>query len=352
MEKITIVEKKRKNYTTLYLKYSKSKEWEPLNLYLYGKSKKADAETYLRAESIRAKRMMDMANSNYDMPVSQLNKDFLAFYKKMIDERPDYERRASVHKHLIAFCEKEGLKKLTFSDIGESFWNKFKRYLVEDHDHKQITIHTVFGIIKTVLYRAERDGIIYKNPLKHIKEKKPKSTRTYLTWEELNRLYNTPCTDNEVSSAFFFSCYTGLRLSDIENLKKKNFHFSDMKIIIPSMVKTDDAVIVDFNKNALGFVKLDKLGNDELVFKLPSRSIMHPCIKQWAAGAKIEKNVSFHTSRHTFATGILTYDGELATAQALLGHSNPNETLIYAKIIDEKRKKAIDRLPKLKKNKR
>lgn len=347
MQKITITKKQRKNYTSLYLVYSKSKSWVPLGLYLYG-DKKTDAATMAQAEQIRAKKMLEDSADNFDIPAGQKNKDFLVFYKQIIDERPDYERRASVYRHLLTYCELNGIKRLTFNDINESFWNRFKRYLVETAEHKQITVHTVLGIIKTVLNRAERERIVYKNPLKDIREKKPKSTRTYLTWGELQKLSDTPCSIPAVKNAFFFSCYTGLRLSDDEQLKKKYFNFADFKIIIPGMEKTDDPVIIDFNENALKYVDLENKKPTDFVFDLPARSIMHPVIKQWAAAAGIEKNISFHTARHTFATGILTYGGDLATAQALLGHASPNETVIYAKIIDEKRKRAIGNLPALK----
>ena len=61
----------------------------------------------------------------------------------------------------------------------------------------------------------------------------------------------------------------------------------------------------------------------------------------------IEKNISFHTSRHTFATLSLTYDVDIYTVSKLLGHSDVRITQIYAKLIDKKKEEAIDKLPTL-----
>jgi integrase/recombinase XerD len=340
--------KKRSKGSTGYLVIRGEGEtvWERIGLQLTG-DKKIDKDIIAAAERIRAKRLIEIVEQGYNIPSINANKDFLQFYKTVIDERPEYERRAAVYKNLTEFSNKNN-ERITFKDLNENFWNRFKNFLVEEKGYAKFTIHTILSIIKAVLNRSVRDKVISKNPLSNVKEKRPDSTRTYLTWEELQTLYETPCVHDVVKRAFVFSCYTGLRLSDIEALRKK--YFWEDRIVIPSMEKTKDSVIIDYDKSLLEYIPdFDGFNDEDLVFSLPARSTIHTTIKEWAFAAGIKKNISYHTSRHTFGTGLLTYGGDIATAQKLLGHRDIRDTMIYAKIIDEKRKSAINNLPKLRK---
>ena len=81
------------------------------------------------------------------------------------------------------------------------------------------------------------------------------------------------------------------------------------------------------------------------VFNVPCQSQLGKVLKQWCKDAGIDKRVSFHTARHTFATLALTQGVELYTVSKLLGHKTIQATQIYAKIIDEKKKAAMELLP-------
>lgn len=317
--------------------------WEPIGLTLTGRPS-IDKEIKLSAEKIKAKRLIEIVEKGYDIPPTLSNRDFLKYYKKVIDERPEYERRASVYKHLCNFTKGN---RLTFRDINESFWEKFRKYLAEEKNHSQYTIHTVLSIIKAVLNRAVRDRIIFRNPLQDVKEKRPSSDRTYLTLEELKQLDKTPCPDNEIKRAFFFSCYTGLRRSDMLALKKKDI--VNDEIILKKMQKTKEPLRVPIGTTAKKYMgDISGLNDDDFIFsKLPAWSTVSIIIKNWVKLAGINKKITYHSSRHTFATLILTYGGSLETVRDLLGHGDIRETQIYAKIIDKKKEEAIKRLPDL-----
>ena len=81
------------------------------------------------------------------------------------------------------------------------------------------------------------------------------------------------------------------------------------------------------------------------IFNLPSQTQLGNVIKPWCKDAGIDKRVSFHTSRHTFATLTLTQGVDLYTVSKLLGHKTIQATQIYAKIVDEKKKAAMEMLP-------
>ena len=343
---ISIREKKRKNGTSLYLdiNFKGVRKWVPLNLILTGK-KSIDNETMLQAEKIRAKYLLDLSSERFDIEqVLSGNKDFIVYYKKIIDENPEYERRVSVYKHLCKYCELNFIEKLYFKDINESFWEKFRKYLITEAELAQSTIHLTLRHIKSALNRAVREKIILSNPLQFIKEKKPVGTRTYLTFDELKLLKDTPCNNEAVKNAFFFSCYTGLRLGDVEKLRKKDFINNELII---KMKKTGDNISNPVDGKIDSFVNLDGKSDEDLVFNLPARSIINTTIHSWTKAAGIKKNVSYHTSRHTFATMILTYGGSLEAVKELLGHKDIRETQIYAKLIDEKKREAIKNLPEL-----
>lgn len=303
--------------------------------------KSIDKDTMNEAERIRAKRLLDLSAGKYDLEPVLTNKNFLQFYKKMIDEFPEYERRASVYKHLTGYCELNHIERLNFSDINEGFWERFKRYLITQAHHSQSTIHLVLAIIKAILNRAVRDKIILTNPLNYVREKTPKSTRTYLTLEELKKMRETKCLNDEVKQAFLFSCYTGLRLSDIEKIRSENLVNDTFRI---KMKKTSNDLINPVDNKALKYIDRTREG---ILFNLPARSTINLVIRSWAAAAGITKKVSYHTSRHTYATLHLTYGTSIEVLRDLLGHKDVRETQIYAKIIDQKKKEAINNLPEL-----
>ena len=85
--------------------------------------------------------------------------------------------------------------------------------------------------------------------------------------------------------------------------------------------------------------------SDGLVFSdMPSEPSMNRALKRWVASAGINKNITLHTSRHTFATLLLTKGVDIYTTSKLLGHSKVSTTQVYAKIIDKKKEDAVDLL--------
>lgn len=95
--------------------------------------------------------------------------------------------------------------------------------------------------------------------------------------------------------------------------------------------------------------QLPPKGNDvDLVFgKLPDNSYIDKLLKIWAKDARITKNLTFHVSRHTFATLSITYGAELYTVSKLLGHADIKTTQIYADVINEKKRDAVNSIPSI-----
>lgn len=218
-------------------------------------------------------------------------------------------------------------------------------------DLAQSTVAHYFSSLGSVLNRAYRDNLIPFNPISKMaraeKAQAPESMRAYLTMDEVQLLASTPCRRPEVKQAFLFSCFTGLRLSDIMKL--------DWSMIVDApngglqvqerQQKTGRIVYVPLSDNAL--VWLPERRKAGKVWPLPTDGAVGRNVVRWAKEAGLAKRVTFHVARHTYATLLLTYGADIYTVSSLLGHKSVATTQIYAKIVDEKKRRAVDMIPAL-----
>ena len=112
------------------------------------------------------------------------------------------------------------------------------------------------------------------------------------------------------------------------------------------MKKTKDPIYIPLSEQALKWLpKRPKGAKDEdKIFGLPTISRVCLIIDAWTKAAGIKKHVTFHVARHSFATMMLTLDVDLYTTSKLLGHKDVSTTQIYAKIIDQKKTDAVNRV--------
>ena len=174
----------------------------------------------------------------------------------------------------------------------------------------------------------------------------PPVERDYLTADELKTLAAAKCPNDQVRAAFLFSCFCGLRLSDVEGLTWAEVHQDgDTWQIETRMQKTRQILYLPLSDAARRYMpeRGDK-GPESRVFDLPKRVTTQCDIRTWVQRAGITKNISFHCARHTFATLALTQGADLYSISKLLGHTNVNTTQIYATIIDQKKQAAVNLL--------
>ena len=180
--------------------------------------------------------------------------------------------------------------------------------------------------------------------------KKPESQRQYLTVEEVKRLIATECRDRTVKMAYLFSCYTSLRISDIRAMRWKNIVCNNGNYMLSFIMrKTSKPTYTPLSANAMLWLP-ERSSEDEeaLVFgDLPSAPTVSEILNDWAKDAKIDKHITYHTSRHTFGTMMLTAGAELYMTSKLMGHADVRTTQIYAKIIDSKKIEAVNLVDKM-----
>ena len=211
------------------------------------------------------------------------------------------------------------------------------------------TADTYCQRFRTALNEAVREGLMEKNPWNKLetieKIKKPESKREYLTIDEMRSMIATDCPNELVKRAYLFSCFTGLRISDVKNLKWDNVYIENEQTYVSVvMKKTTKPLYIPLSRQALKWMP-EKGGNssDGYVFgNLVNYGNVNENLKKWAEAAGIRKHISYHTSRHSFATMMLTLGADLYTVSKLLGHSSVKHTQIYAKIIDRKKDEAVN----------
>ena len=252
-------------------------------------------------------------------------------------------------QHLKAF---NGTKKLKIKNIDAKFCKNFAIYLT--NRMKSSSAKTYMQKLHALLEDAVFCGYISYNPMPAIDRMLPRyvpNSKDHLTVSEVKKLELTHCRHQSTKLAFLFSCYTGLRLSDIETLRWTDIcKQSNGYLLKKIQVKTNCEVQVPLGKQAVKILKQVEIKNSQhsdYVFELPSRSTISTDLKTWANAAGIYKNITFHVSRVTFVTLSIAADVNIYVVSKLCGHTNVKTTQVYARIIDTTQQDAIMRLDEI-----
>ena len=175
------------------------------------------------------------------------------------------------------------------------------------------------------------------------------SHREFLTFEELQQLAATPFDMPNFKKAFLFSALTGLRWSDITALKWENIHYSEKDgwMLKFTQKKTKGAEILPIPEQAVKLLGDRKEPQDDVIPGLTYSAWYNKKLKAWVMNAGINKKITFHCARHSFATLQLSMNTDIYTVSKLLGHRHLKTTEIYAKVIDKKKIEAANRIPEL-----
>jgi len=347
--KVTLRKRKLKNKTSLYLDIYSQGQRERVNLGMYlTNDKETNKETLLLANKIRTKREAELQNNVHGfVPDYKKQTSFIKYFESKIKPNSKWTVKHSTLKHIKEFTKS---KDVSFNQINEKWLENFKVYLFSKVSSNSASIY--FQKTKEALSAAKFEKIIITNPAEFVKNIPMKdSKREYLTEDEIIMLVNTKCYNTEIKQAFIFACFTGLRFSDIKRLEWSNIKKDHIELV---QKKTDDNIYIPLSSTAKSILD-NKQRNVSYfpsvkIFQLPNRWFYNEILKRWFKEANIGKNASSHVARHTYATLNLTKGTDLFTVSKLLGHKNLKTTQIYGKIIDKKKKEAVDRLPEIKIN--
>jgi integrase len=234
--------------------------------------------------------------------------------------------------------------KLSLGEIDKQFIDEYTNYMVGlGNNHN--TISKARAWIKAQLNRAVDLKKISRDDVDPIEVSRIKGNREFLTIEEINKLEALLASNklkrnlHQVLKYFLFCCYTGLRYSDIKILKYK--HILDNATISIVMHKTGEPVRIPLIDQAKKFI-----GNglpEQKIFRVftdqPTNRYLKEIMK--LEDVKINKSISFHCARHTFATMAITIGIPIEVISRILGHTELSTTQIYAKIEDPLKEKEM-----------
>lgn len=278
--------------------------------------------------------------------------NFVEYFKCLADKRKasNHDNWVSAYNYLLKYTKGQ----LKFSDLNVKFCNDFKEYLLTTKSNKsskvklsQNSVVSYFNKLKAALKQAFKDGYLNTDLNGKVEAVKQAETqRGFLTIEELNRLAKTDCNNPLMKRAALFSALTGLRFSDIRNLVWGELEYIEGNgyFIKFKQQKTKGVEMMPISEQAYSLLGEPKEANEMVFDGLIYSAYENKHLYQWIGAAGITKNITFHCFRHTFATLQLSKGTDIYTVSKMLGHRELKTTQIYAKIIDQTKREAADKI--------
>lgn len=338
---------------SLYLDiYHNKNQWQE-NLKLYLENEKGDKEIKLMnketmaiAQKVKIEKLHFLQNNIFGFKTDSLSFiSFNDFFKSLWKEREktgvNFDSWDSVYKHMQNFNDR-----INFSEIDERLLEKFKVYLLKNLHQNSASQY--FNIFKHSIHEAFRKKLISTDPATRVKSIKNVDThREFLTVDEVRKLIRTECRYENLKRAFLFSCYTGLRWSDVSKLTWKEIRKNEeVNYIAFTQKKTNNSELLPISQEASQFLGIRDKDETNRIFKgLRYSAYMNVALSNWVMKAGITKKITFHCSRHTHAILLLNNGVDIYTVSTLLGHRDLKTTSIYAKVLNNTKVEAINKLP-------
>ncbi|PKH66697.1 integrase [Flavobacterium sp. ALD4] len=273
-------------------------------------------------------------------------KQYLSKIKKLVGlEIKDntYNKFVYVGNHLEAFL-KWKYKKTDYplKELSLQFLTDFDYYLKTEKKQEQITINKTIQRLRTPIKQAISEGYLDRDPFIMHKSKTVRKTVIFLSTEELKTLEEAVLLQNRLSiiqDLFIFCCYTGLAYNEMAHLEKSNIQigFDNVNWIQMKREKTQRQISIPILPKAQEII--EKYSTDgNLIFPSISNQKFNSYLKEIADITGIEKRLTHHTARKTFASTVLLYnDVPMEIVSELLGHSNMLITQeSYGKVVQRK----------------
>ena len=336
------------------------RSYEYLKMYIIPETddnaRKRNIVTMTAANAIKSKRIIEMTNgeAGIKMP-DEKPKMLLSEWMQQYMANQESKGKKGLHQIKVAMqiLKDYAGEQVTMEGVDKTFCKGYIDYLLTEYQPmgkpiSRFTAQNYYRVLNCALNAAVRADIIKVNPMNKLdnseKIRRPDSKREYMTIEEIRSLIAAQMEYSAVKNAYLFSCFCGLRISDIIGLKWKNVYIDNGQYRLEVvMQKTKEPTYLPLSEEALKWMPArgEKTAEDH-VFDLPSPTYINVILKPWAKAAGIDKHFTFHTARHTFATMMLTLGVDLYTTSKLLGHADVKMTQVYAKIVNRKKDEAVN----------
>ena len=257
------------------------------------------------------------------------------------------ERYTTSLKHTIEFMQwKYNISDIDITKIDHAFITDYEFWLRSVRNCANNTAVKYIKNFNKIIKICLANDWIDKNPFANYKSKVKEVERVYLTEDEVQAIIEKEFKTERLSlvrDIFLFSCFTGLAYIDVKNLTKSHISFGidGEKWIFTHRQKTESAskipilpvtqMIIDKYENH------PQSNNQEKLLPILSNQKMNAYLKEIATVCEIEKELTFHIARHTFATTVTLTNGvPIESVSKMLGHKNLRTTQHYAKVLDRK----------------
>jgi integrase len=240
-------------------------------------------------------------------------------------------------------------KNLTFKDVNSLLLEDFCTFLTDPKNKLSgETAHNYFSRFKKVMNYAVKKGYLDREVVEvrfRGQSKNNRERKEILSADEIQLMASTRCGNEEIKKGFLFACFTGLGLKELQDLKWAEVANGVLK---KNRAKTGVLINSYLNETALNILdNCDK--KSEYIFQLAhiSTNGVNKTLGLWVKRAGINKKLTFYCARHTYATQLLTSGTNLKTVSELLGHTEIKHTVKYLNYLEEDKRNAINRLPKI-----
>ena len=364
---------------SLYLEYYETgfRKKEYLGIFLApensAKARKHNKEALLKAQEIKAQRILcppdlhstdgkKQRNSTLKLTWLEWCDEYIRWSEDCGNSRKMLQHKGVVRKRIALYLENRGKKGILLKDVDREVVSGLFDFMRNEYrnprqiktDGGKLADYTLLlfeETVKAIFNKAVRSDLIASNPIHDLTKGErfhaPDKHREFLTPEELTRFLNVEtATGNErqVQLAFGLSSMTGLRLGDMQHLR-----WSDIKDIdgTPTICitqrKTKRVVSIPLNDLAQSLLPpRDESNPDALVYHLVKKSDnISKYVRRIKDKAGIEKDFTYHSSRHTIATLAITAGADISAVKEMLGHGSVTSTEVYAKVSLDKKIQAV-----------
>lgn len=328
-------------------------KYEFLNLEVYSNPKTKDQRLFNKtieeiSESIRCQRYIQIVRRDYNfLGKDNLDGDFLEYFHRNADfHGPKFE---AARLHFEEFCGHS----CKFKDLSPSLCEKYRFYILHDKhlancdkSIKHNTASSYFNVFLNIVKLAFKDNIIPDDYTKDVRPIKWNHdiNKDYLTVEEIQLLEQMKYDKHpQLPQACLFSIYTGLRRSDILDLKWEHFVRRGNHVYIEKkIVKTEMFVRLPLSRDALRII--GKRKKEGTVFTELTISILNIHVKRWLELANIRKHITFHCFRHTYAMMLTEKGISTNIISSLLCHKKLSSTQVYSKVTTQMVERTIEQI--------
>lgn len=324
---------------------------EYLGIYIYANPKTElerdfNNDMLNKAEAIRCIRVQSLINEEFGfLDKTKQKANFLAYFKKMC--RSKDQKWNFVYQHFSNFVKGQ----CTFGDVNIELCKRFREYLLNakqlKYKNRPISLNSASGYYSTfrgLLKIAYRDKWFRENINDYLDKIEPHDVKKeYLTLDEVKQLATSTCDIPVLKSASLFACLTGLRISDILNLQWEDFSIAPDQgyCLRIKTQKTQTEATLPISNEAY---ELCGAPSNGMVFKGLKRSMINAPLKNWLKKAGINKSISFHCFRHSYAVIQISLGTDIYAVSKMLTHKNVSTTQIYADLVNAKKRETANKI--------